>query len=183
MVSTRSDQRPPEMHLALEAADRKERLLALRRRKDGETDDTLGPRYALSLFPLLSLSRLLNTFLYSGYSHSFTFRHRNFNPGTRQPVRAAESRPAVVADVETVERRVEGLAERIIADDAVRRMEELVCPPLPAFPHLTACSSLLFAGSVEYRAKEGELGSPKGHGQAHEETRTQDGRSVRDPLP
>lgn len=31
-----------------------------------------------------------------------------------------------MADVETVEKRVEGLAERIIAEDAVKRMEELV---------------------------------------------------------
>ncbi|GHJ87470.1 hypothetical protein NliqN6_3872 [Naganishia liquefaciens] len=100
MVSAKSDQRPPEAHLALEAADRKERLLALRRRKAGESDDTLP-------------------------GHPFTFRHRNFNPSTRQPIRADQSRPAVVADVETVERRVQGLAERIIADDAVKRMEEL----------------------------------------------------------
>lgn len=31
-----------------------------------------------------------------------------------------------MADVETVEKRVAGLAERIIAEDAVKRMEELV---------------------------------------------------------
>lgn len=44
MVSTKKDERPPEMTLAAEAADRKERLLALRRRKDDGAEDD-GTRY------------------------------------------------------------------------------------------------------------------------------------------
>lgn len=59
-------------------------------------------------------------------SRSFVFRQRNFDRGTRQPIKAVQAKPAVVADVETVEKRVAGLAERIIAEDAVKRMEELV---------------------------------------------------------
>ncbi|KAI5452078.1 hypothetical protein NCC49_001018 [Naganishia albida] len=88
------------MTLAAEAADRKERLLALRRRKDDGAE-------------------------HDGSRGSFVFRQRNFDRGTRQPIKAVQSKPAVVADVETVEKRVAGLAERIIAEDAVKRMEEL----------------------------------------------------------
>lgn len=53
MVSAKKDERPPEMTLAAEAADRKERLLALRRRKDDGAEED-GTRYVLGclLFPL-----------------------------------------------------------------------------------------------------------------------------------
>lgn len=76
---------------------------------------------SLHRFPL-SWTRLT----YVPTSGSFVFRQRNFDRGTRQPIKAVQSKPAVVADVETVEKRVAGLAERIIAEDAVKRMEELV---------------------------------------------------------
>jgi hypothetical protein len=55
MVSAKKDERPPEMTLAAEAADRKERLLALRRRKDdGAAED--GTQYVLWIPPTLNRS-------------------------------------------------------------------------------------------------------------------------------
>lgn len=70
MVSAKKDERPPEMTLSLEAADRKERLLALRRRKDdGPDSDALGPRYAYP-FPLPSLMNLTQPFLLCTATHS-----------------------------------------------------------------------------------------------------------------
>ncbi|KAJ9126985.1 hypothetical protein QFC24_001216 [Naganishia onofrii] len=101
---------PPEMTLALQAADRKERLLALRRRKDDGVDQEEQ----------------------QGGRRTFVFRQRNFDRTTRQPIRATRvatttgTAPAAAAsELDTVEKRVEGLAERIIAEDAVKRMEEL----------------------------------------------------------
>ncbi|KAJ9091092.1 hypothetical protein QFC19_009266 [Naganishia cerealis] len=119
MVSAKNDDGPPEMTLALQAADRKERLLALRRRKDdgADSDEKEGGR------------------------RTFVFRQRNFDRGTRQPIRAARGAPASAADVDTVEKRVEGLAERIIAEDAVKRMEDLVCRHSWGIPPRTPFSS------------------------------------------
>jgi hypothetical protein len=56
MVSAKNDERPPEMTLAVEAADRKERLLALRRRKDdgADEDEKSGTRYVTARFPAQS---------------------------------------------------------------------------------------------------------------------------------
>jgi hypothetical protein len=81
--------------------------------------------------PFLPYSSLLrgHKLTYDPTSRSFVFRQRNFDRGTRQPIKAVQSKPAVVADVETVEKRVAGLAERIIAEDAVKRMEDLVSMP------------------------------------------------------
>ncbi len=52
----------------------------------------------------------------------FRFRQRNFDPETRTLVKHAKA-----DDIEdTVENAVEGLAERIIAEDEERRNQELV---------------------------------------------------------
>ncbi|KAJ9098732.1 hypothetical protein QFC21_004380 [Naganishia friedmannii] len=107
MVSATKNDGPPEMTLALQAADRKERLLALRRRKDVGADEEEQ----------------------QGGRRTFVFRQRNFDRATRQPIRASRvgggAQSVETADGDTVEKRVEGLAERIIAEDAVKRMEEL----------------------------------------------------------
>lgn len=86
-----------ETHLAVTAAARKERLIALRKRKDahdaGETAET-----------------------------HFTFKQRNFDPETRQARRGN----GAAAEEDTVEKAVEGLAEEILREDEERRAEELV---------------------------------------------------------
>lgn len=55
-------------------------------------------------------------------SSHFAFKQRNFDPETRQHRR----REAGEAGEDTVEKAVEGLAERIIQEDEVKRAEELV---------------------------------------------------------
>lgn len=89
MVSAKKDERPPEMTLSLEAADRKERLLALRRRKDeGAGDDAEGPRYAS--LPLLTSSLHLRFTQPSAAAHS----HSATETSTPNPVNPfAQLRP------------------------------------------------------------------------------------------
>lgn len=86
-----------ETNLAATAAARKERLIALRKRKANH--DAGGST-----------------------SGTFTFKQRNFDPETRQ----ARVRVAGEAEENTVEKEVEGLAEAIVAEDEERRAEELV---------------------------------------------------------
>ncbi|RSH87751.1 uncharacterized protein EHS24_000267 [Apiotrichum porosum] len=85
-----------ETNLAATAAARKERLIALRKRKANH--DAGGST-----------------------SGTFTFKQRNFDPETRQ----ARVRVAGEAEENTVEKEVEGLAEAIVAEDEERRAEEL----------------------------------------------------------
>jgi len=81
------------MSLAAASESRKERLEALRRRK--ETGDTDGK--------------------------PFVFKLRNYDPQTR----TIRKRALGEEDEDTVEKAVEGLAERIIAGDEERRAQDL----------------------------------------------------------
>lgn len=94
---------------------RKARLLALRKRKagaDGDDDAYVSPR---------ACSRAPDAVRYRP-----PVKYRNYDPETRQLRRHTEG------DVtDTVEQVVDGLAEKIIAEDAERRNQELVrsrCP-------------------------------------------------------
>ncbi|KAL7422694.1 hypothetical protein Q5752_001985 [Cryptotrichosporon argae] len=87
-----------ETNLAVTAAARKERLIALRKRKQAhETGAANG-----------------------GPSH-FAFKQRNYDPETRQ----LRQREAGEGGDDTVEKNVEGLAEAILAEDEEKREEEL----------------------------------------------------------
>ncbi|EIW69856.1 coiled-coil domain-containing protein 12 [Tremella mesenterica] len=86
-----------ETDLAATAAARKERLIALRKRKDAHEHGEKN----------------------GGPSH-FTFKQRNFDPETRQ-VRQRDRDNGE----DTVEKAVEGLAEEIIKEDELKRAEEL----------------------------------------------------------
>ncbi|KAF8590075.1 mRNA splicing factor [Ramaria rubella] len=83
------------MSLADAASSRKERLLALRKRKAGQDD--------------------------ADDSQSLTLKQRNFDPETR----TLRKRDPTSAQEDTVEKNVEGMAEQIIAEDAERRQQEL----------------------------------------------------------
>ncbi|KAI9633590.1 cwf18 pre-mRNA splicing factor-domain-containing protein [Dioszegia hungarica] len=89
-----------ETNLAATSAARKERLIALRKRKE-QVDGGNGTNGA-------------------GPSH-FTFKQRNFDPETRQNRRREAGEDAE----DTVEKAVEGLAEQIIQEDEAKRAEEL----------------------------------------------------------
>lgn len=63
-------------------------------------------------------------------------KHRTFDPETRGLKKHTPEDDVVMED--TVEKKVEGLAEKIIAEDAERRAQELVShtPPLCPFQSL-----------------------------------------------
>ncbi|OCF31746.1 coiled-coil domain-containing protein 12 [Kwoniella heveanensis BCC8398] len=92
-----------ENNLAANAAARKERLIALRRRKEGQQGQTA------------------NGEANGGPSH-FAFKQRNYDPETRT-LRKRDI--AGDAGEDTVEKAVEGLAEQIIQEDEEKRKEEL----------------------------------------------------------
>ncbi|WRT70574.1 uncharacterized protein IL334_007572 [Kwoniella shivajii] len=85
-----------ENNLAANAAARKERLIALRRRKEGQDSANGEP------------------------SH-FAFKQRNYDPETRNLRKRGEEDD----NDDTVEKAVEGLAEQIIKEDEEKRKEEL----------------------------------------------------------
>ncbi|WVQ95544.1 hypothetical protein IAU59_002641 [Kwoniella sp. CBS 9459] len=91
-----------ENNLAANAAARKERLIALRRRKEGVSETANGEENG-------------------GPSH-FAFKQRNYDPETRN-LRKRDI--AGDAGDDTVEKAVEGLAEQIIREDEEKRQEEL----------------------------------------------------------
>ncbi|WWC72477.1 uncharacterized protein I206_106439 [Kwoniella pini CBS 10737] len=84
-------------NLAANSAARKERLIALRRRKEGK--DVNG----------------------NGESSHFAFKQRNYDPETR----TLRKRGQEDENEDTVEKAVEGLAEQIIKEDEEKRKEEL----------------------------------------------------------
>ncbi|WWC65164.1 uncharacterized protein I303_107778 [Kwoniella dejecticola CBS 10117] len=89
-----------ENNLAANAAARKERLIALRRRKEGkEAGETNG----------------------NGEPSHFAFKQRNYDPETR----TLRKRGQEDENEDTVEKAVEGLAEQIIKEDEEKRKEEL----------------------------------------------------------
>ncbi|WVN89598.1 uncharacterized protein L203_104825 [Cryptococcus depauperatus CBS 7841] len=86
-----------ETSLAAASAARKERLIALRKRKEAaESGQTAGPAY-------------------------FAFKQRNYDPETRN-IRKRETGDA---GDDTVEKAVEGLAEQIIKEHEEKNKEEL----------------------------------------------------------
>ncbi|RSH85188.1 hypothetical protein EHS25_004995 [Saitozyma podzolica] len=88
-----------ETNLAATTAARKERLIALRKRKEA-VEQGEGA---------------------NGEPSHFTFKQRNFDPETRQ----LRKRENGEAGDDTVEKAVEGLAEAIIKEDEEKRKEEL----------------------------------------------------------
>lgn len=60
-------------------------------------------------------------------------KNRTFDPETRTLKKHAQSEDVDMED--TVEKKVEGLAESIIAEDAERRAQELVCSVESTFSH------------------------------------------------
>lgn len=154
----------PSNTLATSAADRKQRLEALRNKKLG-ADTTGGPDVKITL------------------------RQRNFDPSTRQPVVHAalinSSGDETTLDVaqDTVERRMAGVAEQIVREDEVRRLQNLVsqsnkgkhCHP-NAF---CSCVMLLpCLGPTEHSTKTSKLGSETGHDQTHAQDGQKDSGSL-----
>lgn len=77
------------------------------------------------------------------HSDDITLSRRNFNPETRT-IRKRD--PETGEEEHTVEKTVEGMAERIIAEDEKRRVQELVAN-FPSFTcRATALLSYLPAG-------------------------------------
>lgn len=108
-----------QTNLAATTAARKERLIALRRRKqageDGSAESCVKLLLSRSPRPGRSCSR----------SH-FTFKQRNFDPETRQ----LRNRERGEDGDDTVEKAVQGLAESILKEDEEKRKEELVSAKL-----------------------------------------------------
>ncbi|EIW51748.1 mRNA splicing factor [Trametes versicolor FP-101664 SS1] len=87
------------MSLAEASEARKARLTALRKRKAGEATDEAGA------------------------DDEPVIKHRSFDPDTRTLKKHAQDEDVQMED--TVEHQVEGLAEKIIAEDAERRAQDL----------------------------------------------------------
>jgi coiled-coil domain-containing protein 12 len=103
------------MSLATASEARKERLLALKRKKDGVEGD------GYDFLVLILLARLRVAFSPA----EPVIKSRNFDPESR----TLKKRAIISDDVEmedTVERDVAGLAEKIITEDEERRAQELV---------------------------------------------------------
>jgi len=109
------DSHTMQTNLAATTAARKERLIALRRRKqageDGSAESCVKLLFSSNPRPGRSCSR----------SH-FTFKQRNFDPETRQ----LRNRERGEDGDDTVEKAVQGLAESILKEDEEKRKEELV---------------------------------------------------------
>jgi len=88
------------MSLADESEARKARLLALRKRKAGEPTEDNSPNVEEPII-----------------------KNRTFDPSTRTIKKHATGQDVEMED--TVEKKVEGLADQIIAEDAERRAQEL----------------------------------------------------------
>ncbi|KAI0647531.1 mRNA splicing factor [Trametes meyenii] len=87
------------MSLAEASEARRARLIALRKRKAGEVVDEAGE----DVKPVI--------------------KHRSFDPATRTLKKHAPDEDVQMED--TVEHQIEGLAEKIIAEDAERRAQDL----------------------------------------------------------
>ncbi|KAI0071754.1 mRNA splicing factor [Panus rudis PR-1116 ss-1] len=87
------------MSLAEASEARKARLLALKKRKAGETDDA------------------------SAEPEEPVIKHRLFDPEKRTLKKHTPEDDVIMED--TIEKKVEGLAEKIIAEDTERRAQEL----------------------------------------------------------
>lgn len=111
-----------ETNLAATTAARKERLIALRKRKEAVDAGTSDGQYVLILFHL-SLSRHHQSNMSFVCRTHFALKQRNYDPETR----GFRKRETGEEGEDTVEKAVEGLAEQIIKEDEEKRNEELVC--------------------------------------------------------
>jgi cwf18 pre-mRNA splicing factor len=80
-------------------------------------------------------------------------KNRNFDPITRTLRKHDRTEDAVMED--TVEKNVDGLAEKIIAEDEERRAQELVCCHLNLH---TLFNCLRLSGYFQHCTKAAELG-------------------------
>jgi len=93
---------------------RKARLIALRNRKEGRSTGANG----------YVIMKPQNYIIFiSGYRDSVLL-NRNYDPETRTLKKYSKNED-LTAD--TVEKAVEGVAEKIIAEDELQRTQELVC--------------------------------------------------------
>lgn len=113
---------PHVMSLAAASESRKERLEALRRRKeDGDKDGYVFWTAPSQNFCPFEVRTILRTHLL--HRKPFAFKPRNYDPATR----TMKKRALGEEEEDTVEKAVEGLADRIIAEDEERRAQDLVC--------------------------------------------------------
>jgi coiled-coil domain-containing protein 12 len=107
------------MSLAAASEARKERLLALRRKRIGE--DVQDTRYVnTSFFFSLELKKFDPDL--SGDANQPLLINRNFDPETR----TLRKHQTNVDMDDTLESNVKGLAEQIIAEDEAKRAQDLV---------------------------------------------------------
>jgi hypothetical protein len=105
------------MSLAEASEARKARLLALRKRKTGETSNGM----CVYLIPKLPDNWLM---LFTVCRNEPIVKNRNFDPATRTLRKHDHADDVLTKD--TLEKDVEGLAEGIIAEEEERRAQELV---------------------------------------------------------
>jgi len=111
------------MSLAEVSEARKERLIALRRRKLGQEDHVEGQQNGAKYVFFHGCIQRLTVVHYGFRKEPFRFRQRNFDPETRTLVRHSKLEGELE---DTVEKRIDGLAEQIIAEDEEKRNQELV---------------------------------------------------------
>jgi cwf18 pre-mRNA splicing factor len=98
-------------------------------------------------------------------------KQRNFDPETR----TLRKRDPTDALEDTVEKNVEGVAEQIIAEDAERRQQELVCTGWDS--HNEHSRNIGVLGSTKHSTKTTELGSEARDAEEVSETRSKKHRS------
>jgi coiled-coil domain-containing protein 12 len=103
------------MSLAAASEARKERLVALRRRKTGQAID----EYVCCAFNSLSYSLVISS------SAESEFKPRNFDPETRTIKKRTRDDDVEMQD--TVEKDIANMAEEIIQEDKARQAQDLVC--------------------------------------------------------
>ena len=107
------------MSLAEASEARKTRLLALRKRKEGqEVDDN---RYVASDLVVAYFTE------HTVWENSPLIKNRNFDPESRMLKKHNLDDPVME---DTLEIKAHGMAAQIIADDEKRRAQELVCYPV-----------------------------------------------------
>ena len=126
-------------------------------------------------------------------------KQRNFDPVTRQPAQHAAGGSGedlldgddqeTTAAGETVEKRMEGIAERIVQEDEAKRTQELVSDPSRSRIQLQ-CTTAIQAeplscgtGLAQHSTQTGELGFETGHGQADAQDGQKDSRGIRILVP
>lgn len=109
------------MSLAEVSDARKARLAALRRKRAGQPAEEEG--YVFFFFGMISQAQN-SSCCYRSAPEEPVLNTRNFDPETRT-LRKRTQQDVELED--TIEKNVEGLAERIIAEDEERRAQDLVC--------------------------------------------------------